>query len=110
MSLKINVLGKYQRLNGVNLNQILRSVRVQQPFIPKAILQRKWKYLGHVVSEARVFATADMLLGNWKKYVKGDDSNNHSSEHVEEKKIFVIYEHKQQAREKENSWDFFLPI
>lgn len=64
MSLKINALGKYQGLKGMNLNQILRSVWVQQPFISKVILQRKWKYLGRVVSEARAFATADMPLGN----------------------------------------------
>lgn len=53
MPLKINALGKYQGLSGMNLNQILRSVWVQQPFTSKVILQRKQKYLGCVVSEAR---------------------------------------------------------
>lgn len=57
----------------MNLNQILRSAKVQQPFIYKVFLQRKWKYLGLFVSEARAFATADVPLGNWKKNVKGDD-------------------------------------
>lgn len=57
----------------MNLNQILRSARVQQPFIYKVILQGKWKYLELFVREARAFATADMPLSNWEKYVKGDD-------------------------------------
>lgn len=70
MPLKINAIGKYQGLNGMNLNQILRSARVQQPFIYEVILQRKWKYLGLFVNEARAFATADMPLGNWKKLCK----------------------------------------
>lgn len=48
----------------MNLNQILRSAKVQQPFIYKVFLQRKWKYLGLFVSEARAFATADVPLGN----------------------------------------------
>lgn len=47
----------------MNLNQILRSARVQQPFISKVILQRKWKYLELFVSEARAFGTADMPSG-----------------------------------------------
>lgn len=50
MPLKINAVGKYQGLNGMNLNQILRSARVQQPFIYEVILQRKWKYLGLFVN------------------------------------------------------------
>lgn len=70
MPLKINALGKYQGLNGMNLNQILRSVWVQQPFTSKVLLKKKKKkYLGHVISEAKAFATADMPLGHWKKYI-----------------------------------------
>lgn len=76
----------------MNLNQILRSAWVQQPFIYKVILQSKWKHLGLFVSEARAFATADMPLGNWKKnHVKGDDWKNYSTEQVEKEKTFVIY-------------------